>query len=76
MFDLKEYTENTKKWILSTISAVIFMIVASPYLYALTDKFIAVPLGFKYVEPGMQPTILGQAIHTLVFLLIVRIMMM
>jgi len=75
MFGLEEISENTKKWIISTVSAAIFLFIASPYVYALTQRFIAKPLGVSFLEAGLQPTRMGLFVHSLVFLVIVRLLM-
>lgn len=48
------------------IALALFFVVSIPSLYKVTDSWIAQ----KLVEPGSQPTLLGIAIHSVVFALL------
>lgn len=70
---VKPYTSKDK-WIVSIISGLLFLLIASPFLYQLTNIVFS-PLGFIMASKEGCPTILGLVVHSLVFLLIVRLMM-
>jgi hypothetical protein len=69
-----EAVSSTSKWLISAMSGLIFFIVASPFLFNLTQRFIAKPLGLAFID-SQGPTYLGIAVHAVVFFLIVRLMM-
>ena len=71
---IEKQSDDAQKWIISFVSAIIFMLVAAPYTYELTNKLVAQPLGLKFLSNG-GVTPLGLIIHSLVFFFIVRIMM-
>ncbi len=59
---------NFMKWQISIFSAFIFVLVTNPYTYKLTQRM----LGGKIADASGCPTTCGLALHTLVYLLIVR----
>lgn len=63
-----------KKWEISIFSALIFILVINPYTYILTQKIFSGFLG-KISEQNGCPTIRGLALHTLVYILLVRLSM-
>jgi len=63
------------KWLISLMSGLIFIVIASPYVFGLTQKVIANPLGLKFVESSGVPSTFGLVVHGLVYTLIVRLMM-
>jgi hypothetical protein len=60
-----------KKWQISIFSAFIFILVIHPYTYKFTQKVLGGLLG-KIADSNGCPTTLGLALHTLVFILLVR----
>lgn len=62
---------SSKKWQISIFSAIIFLIVVSPYTYQLTQKLLGGILG-KIAEPNGCPTTTGLILHTIVYVLLVR----
>jgi hypothetical protein len=64
---------SQEKWKISAFSAVLFFIVASPFLYSLVNS-ITSRLGLPIANNGC-PTYLGLFIHALVFMLLVRLSM-
>jgi hypothetical protein len=67
---------NSDKWKYSLLAGIIFLIVSAPLLYKLVDGLL------KKVSPGLSvcdehgcPTPLGLAIHSAVFVVIVKLMM-
>lgn len=74
--DMKKLSDDTQKWVISAVSAAIFLLIGSPFMYDLTQRYIAQPLGLKFITAGGAVTITGLLVHALVFFLIVRLMMM
>jgi len=60
-----------KKWQISIFSAFIFVLVIHPYTYKFTQKVFGGFLG-KIAEVNGCPTTRGLALHTLVYILLVR----
>ena len=69
----KPYTSKDK-WIISLIGGLLFLLIASPFLYeavnALTSTF-----GLKIADRDGCPNLAGIVLHTLVFILVVRVLM-
>ena len=59
------------KWQISLFSALIFLIVVHPMTYQLTQKLFGGIVG-KIAEPSGCPTTIGLALHTIVYILLVR----
>jgi hypothetical protein len=59
------------KWQISLFSALIFIIVVHPMTYKLTQKLFGGLLG-RISDPSGCPTAVGLALHTLVYILLVR----
>ncbi len=70
---MKLYTSNDK-WFISLVSALLFLLIASPFMYKLTDRLFSL-VGLNIADSTGCPTMLGLGIHALVFLLIVRLLM-
>lgn len=64
---------DQQKWIISAWSALPFLLLASPQSFKLTNKLLS-PLGLRTSVMGC-PTTQGLLLHTLVFLLVTRLMM-
>ena len=59
------------KWQITFFSALIFLLVVHPMTYKVTQKLLGGVLG-KIAEPSGCPTTLGLALHTIVYILLVR----
>ena len=59
------------KWKITFFSALIFLLVVHPMTYQLTQKLLGGILG-KIAEPSGCPTTMGLALHTIVYILLVR----
>ena len=59
------------KWQITLFSALIFLIVVHPMTYKLTQKLLGGVLG-KIADPSGCPTTVGLALHTIVYILLVR----
>jgi len=69
----KPYT-NQDKWIVSIISGLLFLLIASPFLFS-TINAITENFGFSIAEKNGCPNMGGLILHSLVFVVIVRLMM-
>ena len=69
----KEVTSEGK-WLISLMSGVIFILLASSFAFDLTQKLIGKPLGWKLVASGV-PTITGLLLHGVIYTIVVRLMM-
>jgi hypothetical protein len=59
------------KWQITFFSALIFLIVVHPMTYQLTQKLLGGVLG-KIADANGCPTTVGLALHTIVYILLVR----
>ena len=59
------------KWQISLFSALIFLLVVHPVTYKLTQKLFGGVLG-RVSDANGCPTTIGLALHTLVYILLVR----
>jgi hypothetical protein len=59
------------KWQITLFSALIFLLVVHPMTYKLTQKLFGGVLG-KISDMSGCPTTLGLALHTVVYILLVR----
>lgn len=66
----KPYTSKDK-WIVAIVSGLIFLLLSSPFLYEITDKIFSM---FKISNNGC-PTVMGLILHTIFFMLIIRLLM-
>lgn len=66
---------DASKWIYSLMAAVLFVLIASPFMFHVTQTLIAGPLGYTFITVNGMPTTLGLLVHGVVFGLIVRLMM-
>lgn len=62
------------KWLISLVSGLIFMLIASPFMFNLTQRLIGDQLNLTFVK-GNVPTTTGLLVHGAVYTLIVRLMM-
>lgn len=61
---------SSQKWQITIFSAIIFVLVANSYTYGLTHNLFKSILG--PIASGGCPTVVGLALHTVVYALIVR----
>ena len=66
---------SNDKWTISFTSALIFILIASPFMFRFTQEYIGVPLRVPLINQIGVPTIPGLAVHGIVYMLIVRTMM-
>lgn len=65
---------SSKKWLISLLSGILFLIVSSSQLYTLTGKVFDHYLNFEIEYDGC-PNNWGLLIHSIVFILLVRLLM-
>jgi len=65
---------NERKWQISVLSGLIFLLISSPVLYSLTNSLFQV-FGITLANENGCPTIAGLVIHTFVFVLVTRLLM-
>ena len=70
---MARYT-NTDKWVTSLICGLLFMIIASPFLFV-TVSSITEQFGLKIASTSGCPNTAGLIVHGMVFALISRMMM-
>ena len=70
---MKLYT-SYDKWFVSLISGLLFLLIASPFMYKLTDSLFSL-IGLNLADSNGCPTMLGLVVHSIVFVLIVRLLM-
>jgi hypothetical protein len=67
--------DSDKKWSISFYSGLLFFIIASPALFRLVNEITMKFGGVSILTAEGNPNIVGYLLHTLVFILIVRISM-
>jgi hypothetical protein len=65
---------NSEKWMISFYSALLFLVIASPFVYGIVNK-ITSAIGIQIASDDGCPNMAGLILHSLVFLLIVRFSM-
>ena len=72
----KPYT-NRDKWAVAITFGLLFLVVSSPYTYGLSDAlFSTIGLDTAHsTSYGAIPTVIGLIIHTVIFVLILRLLM-
>ncbi len=68
----EELTES-QKWIVSLMSALAFLLIASPFMYKITGG-VTDAIGFSTSTDGC-PNVYGLVLHAIVFAVIVRLLM-
>lgn len=63
-----------QKWWAAVLLGLVFAIISSPVAYNITNYFV-VSSGGAAIYAGQGPTLAGLVIHTLIFILIVRLIL-
>lgn len=66
---------NQQKWIVAIFTGILFAIISSPLVYGVTNKLFA-SLNVGPLTTAGGPTTTGLLIHTVVFILVSRLVMM
>lgn len=69
----KPYTSQDK-WIVSLIAGLLFLLIASPFLFGAMNA-LTLTFGMSIATPGGCPNLGGLLLHAIIFMLIVRLMM-
>lgn len=62
-----------QKWLLSLAAGILFFLISMPFTYELTDKVFGSIAHTSYAD---GPTWLGLSLHTIVFALLFRVILM
>jgi hypothetical protein len=69
----KPYTSNDK-WTVSIISGLLFLLVASPFTYSLTES-VTRRVGLNITDKAGCPNLAGLLIHALIYTMVLRLLM-
>jgi hypothetical protein len=67
--------DNKEKWQISLLSGLVFLLISAPALYKLTDM-VGRAAGLPLASETGCPTLAGLLLHTIVFVLVTRLLMM
>lgn len=70
---MKPYT-NRDKWIVAVLFGILFFILASPYMFKLTNSLVST-VGLYTTNVGGLPSLFGLIVHMIIFILMVRLLM-
>ena len=70
-----EKPDSEKKWSISMYSGLLFFIIASPVLFRLVNKLTMNLGNINILNEDGYPNVVGLMLHSIVFVLIVRISM-
>lgn len=65
---------NEDKWRWTLLTVVIFLIVINPYTYIAVNTVLS-NIGLKIADSSGCPTVTGLVVHTIVFMLLLRLVM-
>lgn len=66
--------DDSQKWRISVLSGLVFLLISSPLLYRLTGS-LGECLGLSISSVSGCPTTLGLLLHTVVFVLVTKLLM-
>lgn len=69
----KDDLTESQKWVVSLMSALAFLLIASPFMYKITGG-VTDAVGFTTSKDGC-PNVYGLVLHAIVFAVIVRLLM-
>ena len=69
-----ETPTNSTKWLISLYSGILFLIIASPIAFKIVN-YITSMVNLPVLDYEGKPNLFGYLLHTLVFILIVRLSM-
>ena len=76
---MPEHSKSSEeKWKYSVIAGILFFIIANPSVYKVVDKIVGSILGRmfgKIAGPGGCPTTVGLILHSIVYVLVIRLLM-
>jgi hypothetical protein len=65
---------NFDRWLIAIIIAIIFFILALPFVFGLTNKVTKV-IGVNTVTSNGGPSLVGVILHAVIFLILIRLLM-
>lgn len=68
--------DSSNKWIISVVSGILFLVIASPVSFSLSNTLFSRIFGINTIGPLGCPNIEGLILHAIIFILIARSMMM
>ena len=68
---------NQQKWLGAIVAGLLFLILSSSFVYQLTNKLLTSLFGPKAatISAGGAPSTLGLILHTVVFILLLRLIL-
>ena len=69
------FNDDNKKWIISLISAIVFIIISAPQTFIFTNTILENVCIKTIDEECEKPTYTGIIVHGIVFMLITRLLM-
>ncbi len=72
--DVKIRLSDKDKWLIAVIIGVLFLILAAPLIFKFSNVIFK-PLKLPTIKENGMPTIFGLLLHTIVFILILRLLM-
>lgn len=71
---VEKKTSNGEKWLISVICGLLFLLMASPFLFTFVNDLFQ-KTGLTFATPSGCPTDLGLVFHAVVFIFIIRLIM-
>jgi hypothetical protein len=65
---------NFDKWVISIIIGIVFLVLVSPFMFKLSNNITRIN-GPRTMNVNGSPTGFGLLLHTLIFIIIVRLLM-
>ena len=69
-----ELLNNQQKWVTALVGAILFLVIASPFLFKLVNQLTS-NLGLSIIDSNGLPNIFGLALHAIVFLVLARLLL-
>lgn len=66
---------SVEKWTIALVSGLLFFLLATPYLFDVTNSITESFMGLKLTNGVGSPNMAGVMVHAIVFILIVRLLM-
>jgi TRAP-type mannitol/chloroaromatic compound transport system permease small subunit len=74
MKDACKHLSNSDKWIVALIIGLLFLLIASPFMFTLVNT-LTEALGLKIADSDGCPNTAGLILHTLIFIVLLRLLM-
>jgi hypothetical protein len=70
----KKPLTNKDKWVIALLSGLLFLLIASPFLFSAMNG-VTSSFGMTIASPNGCPNLGGLLLHTIVFILVIRVLM-